>query len=139
MVKGGNQSNRRTTDVESELISQVIATELRWVKAHQEIDLGRIAEILSEGYRQIGSDGSIIRRDQLLESYRSGERRWEIAESSEHDVQIVGNVAILIGRWRGKGVNAGQAFDYVARFLAVYVLENGDWKLHLDVSVPISQ
>ena len=126
-----------TTDTKSESISQVIATELRWVKAHREMDLGTIAEILSEGYRQIGNDGSIILKDQLLESYRSGERRWEIAESSEHDVQIVGDIAMLIGRWRGKGVNAGQAFDYTARFLAVYVLEDGDWRLHLDVAIPI--
>ena len=119
------------------MISEVITTELRWVRAHREMDLEVIAEILSDDYRQIRADGSVIPKDQLLDSYRSGERRWEIAESSEHDVKILGEVAILIGLWRGKGVNAGEEFDYAARFLSVFVLEDGNWKIHLDVSMPL--
>ena len=128
-----------TINTNSEIISGVIATELRWARAHRELDLDVIAEILSANYRGIRVDGSVIRRNELLDSYRSGERRGEIAESSEHDVQILGEVAILIGRWRGKGVNAGEAFDYTARFLSLYVLGNGDWKLYLDVSIPVPE
>lgn len=126
-----------TATTNSNSVSEVMATELRWTKAHLEMDLAAIATILSDEYRQIRADGSVIGRSQLLDSYHSGVRRWEIAESSEHDVRILGDVAILIGRWRGKGVNAGQEFDYSARFLSLYVLENGEWKLNLDVSIPI--
>ncbi len=128
-----------TINTNSEIISGVIATELRWARAHRELDLDVIAGILSANYRGIRVDGSVIRRKELLDSYRSGERRWEIAESSEHDVQILGEVAILIGRWRGKGVNAGEEFDYNARFLSLYVLGNGDWKLYSDVSIPMPE
>jgi ketosteroid isomerase-like protein len=123
----------------SELKDQVIATELRWVKAHREMDLEAISEILSDDYRQIQADGSVIRKSQLLDSYRSGERSWEIAESTEHDIKVLGEVAILIGKWRGKGVNAGEEFDYTARFLALYVLESGSWKLYLDMSIPMPE
>lgn len=122
---------------DSNLVDEVITTDLRWARAHREMDLGTIAEILSEGYRQIQPDGSVIGKSELLQSYRSGERTWEIAESSEHDVQVLGDVAIVIGRWRGVGSNAGQDFDYSARFLSVYVLDGGDWKLYSDVSIPL--
>lgn len=124
-------------EANSERVTELIATELRWAKAHRELNLDTIVEILSDEYRHIQADGSVIGKDQLLKSYRSGERFWQIAESSEHEVQIIGEVAILTGLWRGKGVNAGKDFDYTARFLAVFVLEGRRWKLLSDVSVPL--
>lgn len=126
-------------DANSERVGEFLSTELRWARAHLELDLDTIEHILSDGCRQIQADGSFIRKDQLLTSYRSGGRRWEIAESSDHDIQIFDDVAILLGRWTGKGVNAGEKFDYTAGFLAVYILEYGYWKLHLELSIPLAQ
>jgi ketosteroid isomerase-like protein len=123
----------------SKLIEEVIATERSWVKAHLDLDLDTIASILSDGYRQIQPDGSVIGKEQLLASYRSGERKWEVAESDDYEVRPYGETALLIGRWRGVGENAGERFDYRARFLAVYVLEVGSWKLAADVSIPLDE
>ena len=79
----------------------------------------------------------MIGKAELLESYRSGSRHWEVAESDEYEIRLVGKTALLIGRWRGKGENLGEKFDYTARFLAVFALEDGRWKLISDVSVPL--
>ena len=125
-------------DLNNDPAVTVLAVEMRWVQAHLDMDLDSIEEILSDGYRQLRPDGSTISKTQLLASYGSGERNWEIAESSEHDIQIIGDVAIMLARWRGKGVNAGEAFDYTTHFLAIYKLENENWKLYLDVSMPVS-
>ena len=119
------------------LVDEVIETERRWARAHLELDLAAIAEILSDEYRQIRLDGSVGSKADLLDSYGSGERMWQIAESSGHEVWIRGDTAILRGSWRGKGVNAGESFDYMARFLAIYVREDGDWKLWLEFNIPI--
>ena len=124
-------------DNEFKLIEEILATELRWANAHLEMDIETISEIMSESYRQVQDDGSVIGKDQVLESYGSGDRFWEIAESTEHDIQIHGNVAIVIAKWRGKGVNAGEKFDYTARFVSCYVIENGKWKLNFDMSTAI--
>jgi ketosteroid isomerase-like protein len=124
---------------EAKLIDEVIATERSWVKAHFELDLDTLASILSDSYRQIQADGSVIGKEALLESYRSGDRKWEVAESDEYDVRLYGETAVLMGRWRGVGENAGERFDYWARFLAVYALEEGSWKLVADVSVPLDE
>ena len=126
-------------DSEAKSIEKVIATERRWVKAHLELDLDTLASILSDGYRQIQADGSVTGKEALLESYRSGDREWEVAESDEYDVCLYGETAVLIGRWRGVGENAGERYDYWARFAAVYVLEQGNWKLVSDVAVAVDE
>jgi hypothetical protein len=33
-----------------------------------------------------------------------------------------------VGRWRGKGQNGAEPFDYQARFLSVWVRENDLWR-----------
>lgn len=112
----------------------VLATERRWVQAHLDMDLDVIEEILSAEYRQLQPDGSTIGKEGLLASYSSGEHYWEIAESSKHNIQVIGDVDIMLARWRAKGVNAGEAFDYIAPFLCIYILEAGAWKLYLDAA-----
>ena len=116
---------------------EIIAIERAWVEGHRSLDLNTLENILSDQYRQVQADGKVIGKRELLASYRSGQRMWEIAESDQYEIRLLGDVALLIGRWRGKGVNQGQKFDYSARFLAVYQLEDDQWKLVSDVSVPL--
>jgi ketosteroid isomerase-like protein len=107
-------------DFEADQIAEVLDVERSWVAAHRSLDLDIIKSILSEENRQIQSDGTVIGKDELLDSYRSGVRRWDIAESDEHEVRMLDDVALMIGRWRGVGENNGEEFNYTARFLAVY-------------------
>lgn len=120
-------------------LGRVLAVEERWVAAHRPLDLESIEAILSDDFRQIHPDGSVIGKEELLASYRSGLRHWEIARSDELEVHIHGEIAWLIGRWRGKGENNRVAFDYQARFLAIYSLEAGEWKLTAEIAIPIER
>ena len=117
--------------------AEVIAVEQAWVEAHRNLDLDTLEHILSDQYRQLQADGKVIGKQDLLVSYRTGLRNWEIAESDQYEIRMLGETALLLGRWRGKGQNQGEKFDYSARFLAVYQLEAGEWKLISDVSVPL--
>jgi len=120
----------------SSLIKQVIQRDLEWAQAHIDLNLELIDQILSEEHQQRQPDGTYKGKAELLESYSSGNRYWEIANSKNHHVQLAGNLAILIGNWRGKGVNNGEPFDYSARFLSIYKLEDGIWRMTFDVSIP---
>ncbi len=91
-------------------VEEVIAAERRWVQAHRDLD---------------------------LESYRSGKRRSDHAESDQYRVTVIGNSAILVGRWIGRGENDGEPFDYTARFMAFYVNRDGKWLLAADQSTPL--
>ena len=122
---------------ELNLLEKLIKTERKWTEAHLSLDLTALEDILSDQYRQIQSDGTVIGKEELLTSYRSGDRRWDVAESDEHEVRLLGDFALLIGRWRGVGINEGEEFDYSARFLAVYQLEDFKWKLIADISVSL--
>ena len=124
---------------ESKLIAEVLAVERDWVAAHRTLDFGVLSNILAENYRQIQPDGSVIGREELLDSYHSGVRKWEIAQADDYEVRLVGEVALLIGRWRAIGENSGEKFNYSARFLAVYQKVEGNWKLVSDVSIPLNE
>jgi ketosteroid isomerase-like protein len=120
----------------SNRIREVINCDLQWTQAQRDLDLGKIEKILSDSYQQIQIDGSRRTKQELLSSYRSGERRWKIAESSDHRVQISGDLGILIGRWRGVGTDTGEHIDYSARYISIYQQEDDNWRMILDISVP---
>ncbi len=117
------------------LVQQIINLDQEWAQAHLTLDLGSIANILSDDFQQIQADGSITDKRELLDSYASGNRVWEIAQSTNHQVQIWGELAIVFGNWKGKGVNNGNSFNYRARFISIYRLEIDDWKMVLDRSI----
>ncbi len=118
-------------------VEEVIAAERRWVQAHRDLDLEALEDMLDEDYVQIRADGSVIGKQEALESYRSAKRRWDHAESDQYRVTVIGNSAILVGRWIGRGENDGTPFDYAARFMAFYVNRDGRWLLVADQSTPL--
>ena len=124
-------------ELDNRLAAEVIEVERRWVKAHLELDIEAIEKILAEDYVQIRADGAVISKEDLLESYRSGKRVWDYADSDQYRLSVYGDVAVLVGRWRGRGTNDGEAFDYSARFMAVYVRRDGAWQLAADQSTAL--
>ena len=124
--------------LEQTLIEEVLQAEQAWVEAHRHLDLIAIDRLMGEDYTIIRPDGSVVGKAEALASYALGTREWESAESDQYQVRLYGETAVLIGRWRAKGVNAGQSFDYTARFTAVYVKQDGRWQLVADQSTPIT-
>lgn len=95
---------------------------------------------MADDYTHVIPDGSVIDKAQDLESFTSGERRWEIAHSDQHIMRIYGeNPAVMVGLWRGKGTNAGQHFNYRARITSVYVRGEQGWQMVNYQSTPIPE
>ncbi len=118
-------------------VREVIAAERAWVQAHRDLDLQALEQLMAEEYLHIRADGSVIGKQTDLASYRRGDRHWDYAESDEYRVEVFGNTAVLVGRWRARGVNAGEPFDYAARFLSVYVKRAGRWQMVVAQSTPL--
>ena len=114
---------------------ELLDTEKAWVQAHREMDIQTIRQIMDDEYTQLQADGKMLDKQALVADYSSGNRIWEIAESEPIKVQIIGEIGLLFGKWRGKGQNHGQAFDYSAYFLAVYRKWNHEWRLLADASL----
>ena len=75
---------------------------------------------MAPDYVQIDGSGRLVDREEVLASFCSGGRNWDEAHSDDHRVRVYGDVAVVVGRWRARGTNAGKAFDYAARCVAVW-------------------
>ena len=112
----------------NQTIQAVLQAERELAAAHLTLDLTRIDQLLHPNYTIIQPGGQIEGKAETLASLQGDTRTWEIANSDEMSAQLYGQTAIVTGRWRGKGQNGDEQFDYSARFLSVWVSENGRWR-----------
>ena len=117
---------------------QVLRAEREWLLAHLRLDVRALDRLMAPEYSQIDDNGRLVSKEQVLASFRSGERGWSEAHSDEHRVSVYGDTAVVIGRWGARGVNAGQPFDYAARYVSVWVRSDGEWRMVSDQSTPIT-
>ena len=93
---------------------------------------------MADEYTQVNSAGELVGKQEVLASFLGESRHWDAAESDEYQVQIYGEVAVVYGRWRARGVNADVAFDYAARYVSVWVYRDGRWQMVSDQSTEIA-
>ncbi|MCA9929425.1 MAG: nuclear transport factor 2 family protein [Anaerolineales bacterium] len=112
----------------NEKIQAVKQAECDLAAAHLTLDIACFDALLHPNYVIVQPGGKIEGKAETLASLQSGGRLWEIARSDQMDVQVYRETAVVTGCWRGKGKNGGTAFDYSARFLSVWIDENGIWR-----------
>jgi ketosteroid isomerase-like protein len=115
----------------------ILQAELAWAEALRTLDLATLEQLMADEYQIIQPSGVVVGKAETLASLRSDQRHWELAESDQHDIRLYGDTAVVIGRWRGRGVNHGQSFDYAARYLCVWVKRAGRWQMVADQSTEI--
>lgn len=120
-------------------LSAVIQAEEALARAHVDMDLAAIADRLHPDYVILQPDGRYETRQEVLDSYRSGDRHWDLAQVDEMAVRLIGETAVVTGRWRAIGRNGAEAFDYAARFLSVWVRTEEGWRNVAYQSVEIPQ
>lgn len=108
-------------------VEQVRIAEEQLAAAHERMDVDLIDDLLHPDYVIIQPGGIVESKSQVLDSYRSGTRHWEFAQSDQMDIRLYGEMAIVIGQWQAKGRNGDVDFDYTARFLSVWVRQAGRW------------
>lgn len=118
-------------------IDEVMAVEEAWTLAHLETDVVALDRLMHKDYTIIKPDGSVWDKETALASYVPRIRDWTEAYSSDHQVGIYGDTAVVIGVWRAKGVNNGEAFDYSARYVSVWVKEGDKIQMVSDQSTEI--
>jgi ketosteroid isomerase-like protein len=116
---------------------EVIRAEQEWLRAHLECDVDVLGRLMAEEYSLIGQKGEVLKKEQILATFRAGERHWDRAESDQLEVRVYGEVAVVTGRWTAKGATAGLPFDYAARYVSVWVKRDGRWQMVSDQSTPI--
>jgi len=119
-------------------VEEVLGAERDWLSAHLRLDVTALDRLMAPDYVQIDDSGGLVDKEEVLASFRSGGRNWTEAHSDDHRVRVYGEVAVVVGRWRARGTNTGKAFDYVARYVAVWVRRDGRWQMVSDQATPVA-
>jgi ketosteroid isomerase-like protein len=106
----------------------IAANEQAIAAAHVALDLETIDRLYHPEFIVVQPDGMIETKAEVLASYGSGERRWDFAEVDRLHLRVAGDSAVVVGRWRARGVNRGETFDYAARFLSFWTRQDGTWR-----------
>ncbi len=122
----------------SKTVSEVLDAERAFLQAHLDCDVVTLDRLMAEEYAQIDSRGRVVRKAEVIASFESGARHWDEARTEDLEVRVYGEAAVVIGLWRARGTNSGRAFDYAARYMAVWVRRDGRWQSVSDQSTEIA-
>ena len=118
--------------------AQVIEAERQWLSAHLKLDFVLLDRLMADEFLQVNDRGELLSKQQVLASFKSGNRYWQEANGGEYKVQVYNEVAVICGCWQAKGVNTGQSFDYAARYVSVWVYRDKRWQMVSDQSTTIT-
>jgi len=61
--------------------AQVIEAERQWLSAHLKLDLVLLDRLMADEFLQVNDRGELLSKQQVLASFRSGNRYWQEANS----------------------------------------------------------
>ena len=110
--------------------SAVLAAEDARFAAMVAADPDAMRRWLAEDLSYVHATGRVENREQLVESILSGKLRYLAFGPTERQVGFQGSgTAIVQGLARIQARAGDQLADFPARYLAVYVMEDGAWRL----------
>lgn len=93
-------------------------------------DAGEMRRWFADDLQYVHSSGQVESRDQLIESIASGRTRYMAVTPVERQVVPLGGTAAAVrGRGRFLVEAGGNPIDLQIRYLAVYALIDGTWRL----------
>jgi ketosteroid isomerase-like protein len=107
---------------------ELIAVAHAWDRAMVENDAAEIGRYMADDWTIVGPDGSVGDKATFLALVRSGALTHDVMESTDIDVRLYGDTAVVIARGVSGGNYNGQAFREVERSSSVFVRQGGEWK-----------
>jgi ketosteroid isomerase-like protein len=109
---------------------QVSALEARRYQALTDGDLGTLDELFSADLVYTHSDATADSKQSYLDRLANGYFRYGPLEHPEHGIVVRGDCALVFHDMRGEVLIDGQTKRVLnSRSLAVWVREDGDWRL----------
>jgi len=121
-----------TTDTAALLTAQAD----RWDKAIVRKDRAAIEANMADDFRQIDGAGNVESKTTFVDGLVDPGLTIDPYTVEDFDVRLYGDVALLSGRTHMTGMYQGNPFASHYRYIDVYVLRDGAWKI---VSVQISR
>jgi hypothetical protein len=109
--------------------SEIRQLESRRFQAMLKVDAEELNRLLADDLTYTHSSGAVATKSQLIDSLKSGERKYQAIEPEDLKVRLYGSTAVVTGRARLKTVSKGQESDFRVQFTDVYAKKNGHWQM----------
>jgi ketosteroid isomerase-like protein len=109
--------------------SEIRQLENRRIQAMLKVDTEELNRLLADDLTYTHSSGQVDTKSQLIESLKSGERKYQMIEPQDVKVRLYGDAAIVTGRARLKTISKGQEFNFQVQFTDVYAKKKGRWQM----------
>jgi uncharacterized protein (TIGR02246 family) len=108
---------------------EILQLDQRRVEAMMANDVATVAGTLAEGLVYVHSDGRQQSKEQLLAAMKSNRTPYRKVTYNGRAVRAVSDTRVLTGTATFEVLANGAPVAFTLRFMAVYVQENGAWKL----------
>jgi len=112
----------------SSAAEQLIAVAHAWDRAMVENDAQAIGRYMADDWVIVGSDGRVGDKAGFLALVRSGALSHDVMESSDLEVRMYGETAIVLARGVSGGQFQGKPFRELERSSSVFVRMAGEWR-----------
>jgi hypothetical protein len=109
--------------------SEIRQLENRRIQAMLKVDTEELSQLLADDLTYTHSSGQVDSKSQLIESLKSGERKYRMIEPQDVKVRIYGDAAVVTGRAKLKTVSKGQESSFQVQFTDVYAKKKGHWQM----------
>lgn len=107
---------------------EVLALDERRARAFVEDDVGLLDRITADDYTHVETSGVARNKAEFLDERRRGELRFRSFDIDRNEARILGDVAVVTGRYRNQvETAAGLQPVKQARHQRVYVRRGGAW------------
>ena len=108
----------------------VRAATQRWLDATVSADVDVLEDLLEPGYTFTHATTAVAdTREEWLESFRSGRRRYKSWTIADVSVSLYPGVAVMIGRGHQEVVRSDGLFDLRTSFMNTWIEHDGKWRL----------
>ena len=108
----------------------VLAAEDARFAAMAAADVAGMRRWLAEDLRYVHSTGKVENRDELIAGIAAGRLRYLALTPAERQVRFLGPAAAVVeGRARIQAAAGATTADFQSRYVAVYALDAGSWRL----------
>jgi ketosteroid isomerase-like protein len=107
--------------------TKIIALENLWNQMQLNHDADAMGKLLDEDFVFTDYDGTVMSKEQFLESIRDKSYQLTIEASENMKLHRHGDTVVVIGATHEKGTYKGKPYQHQGRFTDTWMKKNGQW------------
>lgn len=112
----------------SDEVAQLIRLDAAMQKTVVDVDTAAFADFLTDDYKLVVSSSTVVPKSEVVAQLRETGTRLTTNASSNLDVRVHGDTAIIIGDLHQAGQVRGKAVDYWVRYTDTWIRTGERWR-----------